>query len=279
MTMDFDHRRTLPAEVEMCLGVVDPRRLDQVMAGAPAPARLHLGGEFCETLMPSPLQLNRAIATAREHGAAVTLVTPVMSDAALAQLKRLLALLPDGSEVVGNDWGTLALLHRDHRHLSPVAGRLLCKMVKDPRLPSAEWARLYPHGVHSRQFRALLDRLGVRRIELDVPPFAAPEDFRSNGLAVSVHVPFGYSVKGRACRIGSLHQPDERKFMTGHACRKECLTWTATLSRAEAGGLDLATVQRGNTLFYRHSEAMSEAVRAAAAQGWIDRVVVAGDFP
>lgn len=279
MTVQFDVGAGLAAGVEIALAVVDPRLVEPLLAAEPAPRRLHLGSEFCETLLPSPAQLNAAIAAAVRRGLDVSLVTPMMSDHGLAALARLLRLLPPGSEVTANDWGTLALLRRDHPELEAVAGRLLCKMVKDPRLPSAEWARLYPHGVHSWPFRALLARLGVRRIELDAPPFAAAEDFRSDSLRVAVHAPYGYSVKGRACKIGSLHQPDDRKFMTGHRCRKECLAWSASLSRSQSGSADLDTVQRGNAVFYRHSADIVEAVRAAAARGWIDRVVLAGDFP
>ena len=274
---------TLPAEplpqLEACVAVsvVDARRVEPLL-NRHAASRLHFGSEFCETLLPSPVQLRSVIAAAERRGVGLALATPMNSDAGIRRLHQLLPLLPAGSEVVGNDWGTLALLRREYPHLHAVAGRLLCKMVKDPRLPSAEWARLYPHGVHSTPFRGLLARLGVRRIELDVPPFAAAADFRSPDFGVSVHAPYGYSVKGRACRIGSLNQPDGEKFMTGHRCRRECLTYAATLSRPEHGSTDLSTFQRGNTVFYRHSPAMTEAVQAAVSQGWIDRIIVSGDW-
>ncbi len=168
---------------------------------------------------------------------------------------------------------------RDARpDLCPVAGRLLCKMVKDPRLPSAEWTRLYPHGIHSGPFGAVLTQLGVQRIEMDVPPFADINDFRSDHARVSVHAPYGFSVKGRACRIGSLGQPPEGKFASDQDCRRECLSYVGDLSRGDAGTGDLRTFQRGNTLFYRHSPSMNSALAAALAEGWIDRLILNGDW-
>lgn len=240
--------------------------------------RIHLGSEFCETLLPSDAQLRQALGLIAAAGLDFALLTPALSDAGLAALGALLPLLPSGTEVVANDWGALRLL-RDHRpDLTPVAGRLLCKMVKDPRLPSAEWARLYPHGVHSGPFGTILERMGVSRIEMDVPPFAEAGDFRPGTARVAVHAPYGFSVKGRACRIGSLAQPPEGKFTSGQECRRECLVYVGGLSRGDAGAGDLPTFQRGNTVFYRHSPAMIAALSRALAEGWIDRLVLNGDW-
>ncbi len=240
--------------------------------------RLHFGSEFCETLLPAPRELRQVVRLAGRSGLGLTLSTPVLSDHGLVRLRDLLPLLPGGSEVVANDWGTLSLLQRHHPDLVPVAGRLICKMIKDPRLPSAEWGRLYPHGVHAGPFVAALRRLGVRRIEIDLPVFAVPADLRSPSLAVAVHVPYSFSVKGRSCKIGSLHQADADKFATGHRCQKECLTYVSDLARPEAATTDLPSLQRGNTIFFRHSDSMTEVVRQAAAEGAVDRLIFAGDW-
>lgn len=240
--------------------------------------RLHLGSEFCETLLPTGAQVRQSVAAAGAAGLGFALVTPVLSGHGIAALADLLPHLPPATEVIANDWGCVRLLRDTRPDLHPVAGRLLCKMVKDPRLPSAEWTRLYPHGIHSGPFGAVLTRLGIGRIEMDVPPFADIGDFRSDKARVSVHAPYGFSVKGRACRIGSLAQDAGAKFASGHDCRRECLIYAGSLSRDMTGGADLATVQRGNTLFYRHSPAMLSALGAAMAEGWIDRLILNGDW-
>ncbi len=289
--------------IELALSLVEPRTLKTLLeAGRPTVARcgevlnwsarpflaewadrtvdrLHFGSEFCETLLPGESQLRQAVEAATAGGIRLSLVTAPASDAGLRQIATLIELLPPGSEVIANDWGVLRLLRDFRPALAPVAGRILCKMVKDPRLPSPEWAKLYPHGVHSRYFAAMLTRLGVKRIEMDVPPFAEPGDFHGLGPAISVHSPFGFSVRGRSCRPGSLNLPPERKFTVAPSCRRECLVYIDRMSRREgASERDLPTFQRGHTMFYRHSPEMSAALATAVAQGRVDRVILSGDW-
>jgi hypothetical protein len=268
-----------PPSVAACAGILGwPSVPLDENAATTAITRIHLGSEFCESLLPSPDHVRLAVASVAAAGLSFTLATPVMSDSGLALLSGLLPLLPAGAEVVANDWGTLRRIRQARPDLVPIAGRLLCKMVKDPRLPSSEWARLYSHGIHSGPFGAVLARMGVGRIEMDVPPFADIGDFRSTTVRISIHAPYGFSVKGRSCRIGSLAQPPEGKFTADQACRRECLVYVGALSRPELGSADLATFQRGNTVFYRHSQAMTAALAAALAGEWIDRVILSGDW-
>jgi len=265
------------------LGVEAGRLFDALRLAPPPSARslsrLHLGNEFCERLIPSPTLLRRAIGVADAAGLALTLATPAVPDQGLAKLRRLFRLLLDGAEVVVNDYGVLRLLAREFPALEPVAGRQLCKMIKDPRLPTEQWARLNPPGLGSPEFEALLGRFGIRRAEVDVPPFARPADLRVGGLALSVHAPFGYAVRGRVCRIGSLRFDGAAKFRSVQACAKECLRWSCRLTRpADRGNRDLDSFQRGNSIFYRHDGNMQQAMWHAAARGWIDRIVLPGDW-
>ena len=241
--------------------------------------RLHLGNEFCERLVPSPTLLKRSIGLADAAGLALTLATPAVPDSGLARLVRLFRMLPEGAEVVANDYGVLRLLAREFPALEPVAGRQLCKMIKDPRLPNEKWARLNPPGLGSPEFESLLGRFGIRRAELDVPPFARPADLRAGGLALSVHAPFGYALRGRVCRIGSLRFDGAAKFRPDQDCAKECLRWSCRLTRpAGRGDQDLGSFQRGNSIFYRHDRGMQDALWQALANGWVDRIVLPGDW-
>lgn len=259
--------------------------LDSQHAGASALPKdatvthLHFGNEFCERLLPEAGVLSQALESAGRFGVELVLATPMLADKGLEQLRTLLRQLPDGSEVVANDFGTLRILQREFGTLRPVAGRMLCKVIKDPRLPNETWARLYPPGITAPPFVALLQRLGVVRMEMDVAPFAQAEDFADLPLPVAVHAPYGYSVKGRICRPGSLHQIGPDKFAPDHDCHKECLVYRGAMKReGPAAGRDLHTFQRGNTLFYRHSPAMQQAFSQAVDNGWIGRLVVAGDW-
>ncbi len=152
-------------------------------------------------------------------------------------------------------------------------------MIKDPRLPSEQWTKLHPHNSQSAHFRTLLERFGIDHLEMDVPPFARVDHFNTGPMALSVHFPYGYTVKGRMCRIGSLGQRDEVKFVAAHACNKECLTYWAQAERCGTkSDTELDCFQRGNTQFYRHSAAMATAMWQAVDKHWINRVIVAGDW-
>lgn len=294
-----DARAGAVADTEIAVAVTDGRTLSRLGADAgllfnaprltpPPPAaglasrlvgRLHLGNEFCERLIPSPTLLKRAVALAGSAGLGLTLATPAVPDAGIVSLGRLFRLLPGGTEVVVNDYGVMRLLAREFPRLEPVAGRQLCKMIKDPRLPDERWARLNPPGLGSPEFEALLGRFGIRRAEVDVPPFARPADLRAGGLALSVHAPFGYALRGRVCRIGSLRFEGAAKFRPDQECAKECLRWSCRLARpADRDGRDLDSFQRGNSIFYRHDRRMRDAMWQALANGWIDRIVLPGDW-
>ena len=237
------------------------------------PRSIYFGSEFCEFLLPAVEALKRALHLAAKAQCAFSLLTPIASDGVIARLRELLPLLPAGSELIVNDWGVAAFAQREFPGLRLAAGRLLCKMIKDPRLDNAVWAGLYPHGLGGRSFHALLDKLGIARIELDVPPYARPQVFSSLGRDAAVHAPYAYVTKGRICKIGSLSLAPTQKFAPGRECQRECLRYAADMERPGKSA-DLGTQQRGNTMFYRHTPAMSAAAAAAIAEGWLQRVVL-----
>lgn len=258
--------------------------------------RIYFGGEFCERLLPDKKALLRVLSLVDQSGLSFSLITPIVSDHALARLQQLFSVLPDDSEVIVNDWGVLRLLRNNYPKLTSVIGRQLCKMIKDPRLPSAQWLKLYPHGVQSGPFQKLLAQFEIERLEMDVPPFAESPDFNSPEHELSVHLPFGFSVKGRMCKIGAMQLDAPRKFGPGHGCNKECLQYSSITSRgcsseqapsntplaAQTAPVnkaeDLKTFQQGNTLFYRHSTAMSDTLANALSQGKVNRMIFEGDW-
>lgn len=252
------------------LGEEDPLAL--ALAGV-APSRYYFGSEFCEFLLPAAEVLKRALRLVEAAGARLTLQTPIASDGVIERLGELLPLLPDDAELVVNDWGVASYAQREFPRLRLAAGRQLCKMIKDPRLDSAVWAELYPHGLGGRSFRALLDRLAITRIELDLPPYARPEVFSGLGSAAALHAPYAYVTKGRICKIGSLSLAATQRYAPGRECQRECLSYEAGSERPGKAA-DLPTWARGNTVFYRHSRAMSAAAAEAVARGWLQRIVV-----
>ncbi len=238
------------------------------------PTHLYFGSEFCEHLLPSARALREALSQAKSAGLRLVLLTPVASPEVLTQLDVLLPTLPAGSEVVVNDWGVAHELASRFGDLRPVAGRVLCRMTKDPRI-DAGWAGRCGHGLAAPTMHALFSRLGIRRLEIDVPLFADEEVFADLPLPAAVHLPYVYVAKGRMCRAGSLSVTGTERFAVGRRCQKECLRFSALASRP--GRADVAaSVQLGNTLFSRHSAAMASSLRQAVDSKRVARLVVPG---
>ncbi|MCF8474033.1 MAG: hypothetical protein K9G26_04985 [Emcibacter sp.] len=240
---------------------------------------LHFGNEFCERLIPTLKELMRAQSKAKQLKLEFSLVTPMLTDSGFRLLERLLPQLDAGTEVVVNDWGTLERLRLNFPMLNPVLGRLLNKAIKDPRLPSGQWAKLHIFDNQSKHFQDFLARFSIDRLEMDVPPFATVMQFKSDPMKLSVHLPYGYTFKGRMCRIGSSGLKDDAKFAAAHACHKECLTYWVQTTRPHANAeTELYSFQRGNTQFYEHSDSMKTAIWQAVQNNWISKLVFAGDW-
>lgn len=250
----------------------DDRSLLEIMPPAAVPTHLYVGGEFCEHLLPTPEELQRALEVATRHRLLPVLTTPVANDTLIDRLAQLLHMLPADAEVVANDLGVARFVAGRFPDLQLVAGRQLAKMVKDPRLPRADWGRIYPTGFAGDRQLGLLRRFGIRRIELDLPPHADANLFAATGMALSVHAPFAYVAKGRICKIGGLAQEPALKFSPGLACNRECLGLVEV--EQERSRAAQRTYQRGTTMFYRYDPAMLGVVQRAVAEGSISRLVV-----
>jgi hypothetical protein len=263
---------------------------DQLPCLSQSISRVYFGGEFCDRLIPDVATMKRVLTLLNDSGLKLSLITPLVSDKGLSRLSQTFQLLPNDTEVIVNDWGVLRVLRSEYPKLVPVIGRQLCKMIKDPRLPSAQWAQLYPHGVQSGPFHHLLARFDIQRLEMDVPPFATSNDFESPQHDLSVHLPYGFSVKGRMCKIGATAIEGPKKFGPGHSCNKECLSYVTKASRPQMDIAtnaavnpalkheDLATFQQGNTMFYRHNKAMSTVLAHAVAENKVSRLIYEGDW-
>lgn len=240
------------------------------------PTHLYFGNEFCEHLLPTKRTLQAGLDLARQHQLQFALMTPIASPQVIRDLRQLLPLLPPATEVIVNDWGVARLLHDSFPTLNPVAGRILCRMIKDPRLGSPEWASQCNHATESAHFQAILARLGLARLEIDVPMFASADTFANATLPMGIHLPYAYVAKGRSCRPGSMSLAGPERFAPGRKCKKECLTLTATTTRPNQHDR-WPTRHTGNTIYSRHTSEMLAAVRAASKAGYIERLIVPGE--
>lgn len=250
--------------------------------------RVYWGCEFCETLIPGQGSTTRLAGGALENGLAWSLVTPYVTDHGLDRIIRLLETLPRDlhpDEMVVNDWGVLRWLRREQTHIRPVLGRLMNKMIRDPRVasrfddpraPREAVDALKGFSISAASYRKFLDQKQVGRVEIDNPLQGLSVDFSAEGVPASIYVPFGYVTTGRICLTGSLRLPRGEKFSHLSQCGRECsgavLELQNTSSPFEADR-EMKLYQRGNTIFYFQSpEGVSAGLDAAAGCG-VDRVV------
>jgi len=256
--------------------------------------RIYWGCEFCETLIPGSGATVRLAEGARERGLAWSLVTPYVTDHGLDRIARLLEKLPRDlhpDEVVVNDWGILRWLRREQDHLRPVLGRLMNKMIRDPRVatqfddpraPREAVEALRGFSISAGSYRSFLDGKQVGRVEVDNPLQGLSVDFAAEGIPASIYLPFGYVTTGRICLPGSLRLTPGNKFSHLDRCGRECgdtvLELKNTKSPFEADrGLTL--YQRGNTIFYFQPPDRVAAGLEAAADCGVDRVVWQPELP
>jgi len=181
--------------------------------------RMYFGQEFCEFLIPTQGQLGAILNFANKQNLKFTFVTPHSNDKAISKLKPLLAMLPQKTEVVFNDWGVFELI-RDTR-LVPVHGRLLCTIKKDPRIdPKSDFKEYFKTHNIQQPYQQHLLNLGIQRIELDnvkqgydlvlQPP-----------LRSSLYYPFVQTSVTRKCIFANRAQP-QQKAQVVSKCNFEC---------------------------------------------------------
>jgi hypothetical protein len=249
--------------------------------------RFAYGTEFCENLLPSPEALGRIVRASRP----LTFLTPYVSDRGIAALRNLFAILED-AEVVFNDWGVLRLLRTEFPRLTPIQGRLLNKSLRDPRVtsiysetapsaPESSLRVLQRSNLDDAAYLTLLTRYNVEAVEMDNLPQGADTSFAANGVRVSMYVPFGFISTARVCMAAALHYRAAEKFQPGAPCRHECQSHQLeyTYSNSPFSNRDQKFLLKGNTYFYRHTDAMLAAVAADAQRGRIARLTYQPSLP
>ncbi len=137
-----------------------------------------LGAEFCAFRLPDPREVERALVVCRRQGVKLAFTTPVAREALFgriwAWLEQVVGLCP-GAEVAFNDWGLWHRAAEAGLTLRPVAGRLLGRQERGPRV-QGQIPRVSPPD--ARVLRGcvwddpacvrLLESLGAVRVELDL---------------------------------------------------------------------------------------------------------------
>lgn len=235
--------------------------------------RLYFGSEFCQNRVPGEKQVLAAWNQARSKGWAFTLVTPYVTEKGLAKITKILEALvnnterSDGKEekmeVVVNDWGVFQLLTTRFPQLTPVMGRLLQKVLRDPRVINSkneekisgpavvESSGLDNCSLTNLWFSTFLKKRGVVRVEFDNLLQGLEVNLKALGFVGSLYFPYGCITTGRACLPGSLNKPAAEKFRGASRCGQECREVNFVL---QPGDYQV----RGNTVFYLQNERQIE---------------------
>ena len=160
-----------------------------------------------------------------------------------------------------------------------------------------------------------MTRLGVHRIETDVPLQGLSPSKGADGTRLAVHLPYGMTASGRVCMVNAWGKPSSLRFVPPRHCDAPCRDFTIELrapwARREGGADALPLVsageilplthvlnrrrnkfpiaerdpaprflQKGNTHFYRlEGESLERALAWVEAQEAVDRLVVEPDIP
>jgi SAM-dependent methyltransferase len=231
--------------------------------------RLYFGAEFCPWLLPTPDQVDQALDFCQREDIAFSLVTGLITEPHLDRARKLLDGLPRRTEVVLGDWGLLADVRQ--RGLTPVAGRMLIKVKRDPRVVAADLADpelaqyLRSSNLSQPGFGALLADHDIARAELDNVPqgydLALP-----SGLRTSLYYPYVYLSVTRRC-AGRNPEPGG---LDGGACRQGCGQTLIQARMPPEGGASRegSYFIQGPLLFFKHEK------QPADTAGWnLDRLV------
>ncbi|MFA7706540.1 MAG: hypothetical protein WCX91_05525 [Candidatus Omnitrophota bacterium] len=217
-------------------------------------SRIYFGNEFCDRLIPSEEELNRALSFAAGKGLGFTLLTTFCTDKNLQSYKKLFDFLSQrraDAEIVINDWGLLKITK--NYPFDPVLGRLLNKQKRGPRimgvierLPELVRERFRKSGINE-YFSAFLSDYGIKRVELDnLLQGISLDEFRDRGICCSLYTPFGYITVSRSCphrcRRGLL--PDAVAD-----CRRECLENRYWLRHPQ---MPVPLISKGNAVFFEN---------------------------
>ena len=168
--------------------------------------RLYFGSEFCSWAFPSLSHIKQALLACRTSGLGFTLVTPVLREETLRELRDLFqALQPQlqqGDEVVISDFGALELAREFLPQVELTLGRTLSGQKRGPRI---EGLALAEEGLaYFRQGRwysdeavKLLHELGIQRVELD--NLLQGLEPLPTALKGTLHTPYAMVTSSRNC--------------------------------------------------------------------------------
>jgi hypothetical protein len=232
--------------------------------------RIYYGSEFCENLIPKKEEVIKTVKFLDKRGIALTFFTPFCTDYGISRLNKVIPVLPDGTEIVLNDFGTLRLLKNVKRKtFNLIWGRLLVKHKRDPRICHLRVSNkvgefLKTSNINDKDFQAFLLDEGIKRIEIDNS--CQGYNYRLNkSISVSLYYPYVYITTTTKCIF--------RENANLSACKLDC---EKNIMISRVNGLPGSIITQGNTEFYQNNLLPD---RAQLNRLNIDRIVYLPEMP
>ncbi|GAB1402405.1 hypothetical protein MASR1M68_13160 [Elusimicrobiota bacterium] len=253
------------------------------------PDILYFGNEFCQNIIPSKQQINKAFKWALKNNVQFVFVLPYITNDKVKTADNLLQLLNDKKqivEIVFNDWGMLSLILK-YKNLKPVLGRLLTKQRKDPiaeniienrqnkiKIAVIDGkktiikAKKVPRTLKTYFQKSFLDvphvidfmtENNIKRYELDLLPWGTKIK-TDKKIKLSVYYPYVNITTTRYCGAINL------KYTK--ICSKIC---QSRIIEAGTNKLKYPYIIKGNAVFYKTSK---DILDKTVKTGNIDRIVI-----
>lgn len=229
---------------------------------------IYFGQETCENLIPSLKHMQEAVNYCKSNDYQFTFVTPYVGPKGIEKLKKLLQFLNDevaDAEVVVNDYGVLHLINSEYVNLSPIMGRLLNKMKRDPRfslsgydITNSEIKNLKRVEENQKEaikassyelpvYQEFLKDRGVTRVGTDaLSQQLDTKTIKKWGFPVDLYWPWTYVTSSRSCAIAAHTQPGKDSHPTDEPCKFQCRKYDFTFRSDKKM---LPTVFRGNAVW------------------------------
>ena len=259
--------------MEKALVVKNFKQLEKFFSSNKFPefSRIYFGAETCERKIPSLDEVKEAKKFCEKNNTGFSLLTPFVTDAGIKKLEPIFSILSSDDEIIANDFGVLC---KSVKHEAiPVAGRLLNKQFRDPRIasftsvPKELLSHLSLSQADCPSFRTLLSSFGVKRAELDNLLQGIGTNLKGTGFSASLYYPFVFIAATRFCLLANCGKLSESKKVGIFSCGHECEKFSFKLNNtAFPSNLLLSE----NALFFENNTLPSEKELASIG---VDRIV------
>lgn len=253
--------------------VRENRKKVEELIGKEKFTRIYFGNEFCEFLIPSKKDIDVLVEKIKEKNLDFTLVTPVVTDYGLGKIQEVIEYLYEldinNFEVVFNDWGTMQLIKEKYNNLTLIAGRVLDKTPRDPRVKKDDYSYYFTEegqsyikksSISSISYQNILIKNNIMRAELDLLPQGYEMNNCNIDVNVSLYIPYGFVTTGRLCMVRNLGS--DNKFCFGEKkCSHNCKKYDQLMVKQIDTYIDLSDKEKvcvlelfrkGNTVFYEN---------------------------